>query len=394
MLEWLAIPAVIGAAAFIPKGKMSDKKKIEEIFKRHGMCIGDKDNKQFPKLVSVNSLETHTTYVYRLPLGLYSEQFDSLKQPLIEALGHEIEFDFEDGMLKLEVYKQDLPESWNYTEDLIRPNTWEVPIGRNHKGILYHDFDKYAHFLIGGVPGFGKTVLMKSMFTTLLLNNPEHVEFYLLDLKGGLEFSKFGGLPQVRKVTCDVYETAETLHEIVENMKEMEKEFRKRGYTNIVDTPIKKRTFVIVDEGAELSPDGVEGEAKKYAKYCQSTLSEIARIGRAVGYRLIYATQYPSAKSVSMSIKMNIVSRISFIAASQVSSRVILDEVGAEELPSLPGRAIYKVEKKRLVQVPFITDKQMFTLMEGRLGDGKDRKIVTDDRSVRHGKNQTPTKNP
>jgi S-DNA-T family DNA segregation ATPase FtsK/SpoIIIE len=88
-----------------------------------------------------------------------------------------------------------------------------------------------------------------------------------------------------------------------------------------------------------------------------------------------------------MAIKMNIVARCSFVAAAQVASQVILDEKGAEEIPSIPGRAIYKVEKKRTIQVPYIDDKQMFNMMEVRkdaiLNAGKSRKPVNDDRPVK-----------
>ncbi|MCA1027156.1 hypothetical protein LCM23_13730 [Cytobacillus kochii] len=132
---------------------------------------------------------------------------------------------------------------------------------------------------------------------------------------------------------------------------------RSKRYTNIVDTSIKQRTFINVDEGAELSPDivGSNTEAKQYAKFCQG----------ALGYRLIFCTQYTTAQAVPMQVKMNIVARLSFVAAAQISSRVILDDVGAEELPSIPGRAIYKVEKNRIVQVPYINDSFMFKLLEG-----------------------------
>ena len=66
-----------------------------------------------------------------------------------------------------------------------------------------------------------------------------------------------------------------------------------------------------------------------------------------------------------MQVKMNIVARLSFVAAAQISSRVILDDVGAEELPSIPGRAIYKVEKNRVVQVPYMNDSFMFKHLKG-----------------------------
>lgn len=394
MIEWLAIPLVVAGAAFIPKSKIKDKKKIEQIFINRNVGIKKQDSVKYPKLVKMHVNDTYTTYLYNLPLGVPSEAFDSLLPALKDGLNKEVDYEF-DGLLKIHVYDEELPKSWNYDEGLIRPNTWEVPIGKNHQGILYHNFEHYPHLLNGGVTRFGKTVFMKEVMNTLILNNPEHVEVYVLDLKAGLEFYKYKAFPQVKEVACDVYESADLLYKITEELKAKELMFREKGYTNVIDSPIKKRTFIFVDEGAELSPNIVKTkEAKKYAEFCQGALSEIARIGGGLGYRLIYATQYPTKEAVPMQVKMNIVARLSFICASQVASRVLLDDVGAEDLPSIPGRAIYLVEKKRVVQVPYIDDKMMLEMMEGRLNEvvnsTANRKPVDNDRHVGNGEDQTP----
>lgn len=403
MIEWFALPLAVVGAALIPKGKMTDEKKIKQIFINRKIGIKKKtdvsgeDVIQHPKLVRKYHKNSYSTYLYSLPLGTPSETFESLLPALKDGLNKEVDYEF-DGLLKIHVYNEKLPEKWDYTEDLLRPGTWEVPIGQNHQGILYHDFEKYCHLLNGGVTRFGKTVFMKEVMNTLILNNPEHVEFYILDLKAGLEFYKYKSLPQVKEVACDVYESAEVLNAITEELKRREVLFRDKGYSNIIDTPIKKRTFILVDEGAELSPSIVKTkEAKKYAEFCQAALSEIARIGGGLGYRLIYATQYPTKEAVPMQVKMNIVARLSFICASQVASRVLLDETGAEDLPSIPGRAIYLIEKKRTVQVPYIDDKMMFEMMEGRadviLNATESGKHTNDHRPVGNGENKTPTAN-
>lgn len=397
MIEWLALPLAVASAAMIPKRPMKDENKIQQIFINRKVGIRKDDNMQHPKLKRKYEKETYTTYLYNLPLGIPSEAFESILPALKDGLNKEVDYEF-DGLLKIHVYNEKLPEKWDYTEDLLRPGTWEVPIGQNHQGILYHDFEKYCHLLNGGVTRFGKTVFMKEVMNTLILNNPENVEFYILDLKAGLEFYKYKALPQVKEVACDVYESAEVLNAITEELKRREVLFRDKGYSNIIDTPIKKRTFILVDEGAELSPSIVKTkEAKKYAEFCQAALSEIARIGGGLGYRLIYATQYPTKEAVPMQVKMNIVARLSFICASQVASRVLLDETGAEDLPSIPGRAIYLIEKKRTVQVPYIDDKMMFKMMEGRadviLNATESGKHTNDHRPVGNGENKTPTAN-
>lgn len=367
MIEWLAAPLLIAGAALIPKQKMSDRKKIDTVFKNRNVGIKKGDNVQYPKFISKTDKISHTTYIYTLPLGIPSDAIETLIPAFSEALNKEVETEF-DSILKIRVFHGKLPEKWNYDDTLLRPGTWEVPIGKNHTGVLYHDFEKYCHLLNGGVTRFGKTVFMKEVLHTLILNNPDDVEVYILDLKAGLEFYKYKSLPQIKEVACDVYESAEVLSQITEELKQKEHMFRDEGYSNIIDTPIKKRTFIFVDEGAELSPAIVKTkEAKKYAEFCQAALSEIARIGGGLGYRLIYATQYPTREAVPMQVKMNIVARLSFICASQVASRVLLDEIGAESLPSIPGRAIYLVEKKRIVQVPYIDDKTTFKSFNERL---------------------------
>lgn len=396
MIEWLAIPAVIAGAAFIPKSKIKPEKVIQMVFENKKVCVKRGDNFQYPKLKRKVPNEGYDTYLYSMPYGLHTDDIEEVVPAIKEALNKEIEIDV-DGLLKIDVYHEDLPEKWKYDEDLSRPNTWEVPIGKNHKGILYHDFDKYPHFIIGGVTRFGKTVLIKSIFNTLLLNNPDNVEFYFLDLKGGLEFFKYKSLPQVKEVACNVYEAAETLGILVDGMEKAEQQFKRMGLSNIVGSDIKKRTFIIIDEGADLSPQIAPKDQRKYAEFCQSALTRLISKGGAVGLRVCYCTQYPSTKSVDMSIKANIVSRLSFIAASRFGSQVILDESGAEDLPAIPGRAIYKVERKRTVQVPYIDDKMMFQMMEGRkdviLNSTKGGNPSNNHRPAGNGENQTPTAN-
>lgn len=377
MIEWLAIPAIVVGAALIPKKQVSDVKKIQTIFENRKVGIKKNDSFLYPKLYKKHDNEQFSTYLYTLPLGIPSEAFETIKSAIVDGLNKDIEIEY-DGLLKIKVYKQKLPEKWSYTDDLLNEGKWEIPIGRNYEGILYHDFDKYPHMLVGGVTRFGKTVLIKEIFYSLLMNQIENVEFYILDLKGGMEFGHYVGIPQVKEVSSDIFESTELLSTIIEDLKGRQKFMRSKQYTNIVDTPIQKRTFIIVDEGAELSPNIVEGDARKYAKFCQAALSEIARIGGALGYRLIFCTQYPTKEAVPMQVKMNIVARLSFIAAAQIASRVILDDIGAEDLPSIPGRAIYKIEKNRTIQVPYIDDKYMFSKLEGKQDDiikaVKDRK--------------------
>lgn len=247
---------------------------------------------------------------------------------------------------------------WKYNPKYIYPSSWLVPIGKDKK-VIYHHFDHYPHLLIGGTTRFGKTVLLKSIFTSLILANPDRVRFIIIDLKGKLEFWKYRDLPQVITIAGDIVEAAVALDGVYKEIKYAQELFLNNEWTNITETPIKQRTYVIVDEGAELSPRLVTKEFKQYAELCMIYLGEIARIGGGLGFRLIYATQYPTKEAVPMQVKMNIVSRVAFKIPDITGSKVILDEPGANELKPVPGRAIYKLAESKEIQCPYIDDEMV-----------------------------------
>jgi S-DNA-T family DNA segregation ATPase FtsK/SpoIIIE len=88
-------------------------------------------------------------------------------------------------------------------------------------------------------------------------------------------------------------------------------------------------------------------------------LTDIVRKGRGAGYYLIYATQYPSAQAIPMQIKRNIPARLCFVLDSQSASMTVLDAPGAEDLPEMPGRGIYKDTKQTIIQAPYMSNEQI-----------------------------------
>lgn len=355
LIEW--IPFVLGGAALIQKmTRMSEREKIERTFQNAKFGVKENGEWVYPEFLNKEETESSVCYRFRLPFGLTVDP--KLSNVLSKSLNRNVEVEG-NSVMNVWIFKQKLPERWFY-KDVPSMDGWVVPLGKSYKGLVWHDFDKTPHMTIAGITRFGKTVLLKNMVTYLTEHRPEDVEFYIIDLKGGLEFGRFTNLKQIKCVASNVEESHDMLEILNDEIRRSMNYFKKNRITNIVNSNIRKRKFVIVDEGAELTPDSSDDKAITNAKkYCQKQLSEIARVSGALGYRLIFCTQYPTSDTLPRQIKQNSDAKISFRLPTGYASEVAIDEYGAEKL-ECPGRAIYKTHERTIVQVPLIEDDEMW----------------------------------
>lgn len=329
-----------------------DKTKIKSTF----INLNYKIKEQAPQLIYTHTNETATTYTYSVPYGLVD---DPKLQVLEKVLNKPVKVSFANQKLHIKVYKQKLKERYSYN---LFPSMgdWTIPVGMSLDGVVYHDFDVIPHMTVAGSTTWGKTMFMRMLMTHLIENNPDGVEFYILDLKGKLAFNKYRNLKQVKIVAGDYKESYQALSMVKKDIQRDMKYLLSIGAENAKEGNIPTRKFIIVDEAGELVPNkNMSDEDKVYTKNCQRILSYIARVAGQIGYKLIFGTQYPTAEVLHNQIKANATAKISFRLSTGIQSGVALDGPGAEKL-EYPGRAIYKVTDEYIVQTPFITKKEIW----------------------------------
>ncbi|WP_035430836.1 FtsK/SpoIIIE domain-containing protein [Bacillus sp. UNC322MFChir4.1] len=364
MLELLLIPAVSLSYALVSdklKSKNDDRKKIQVFFEVSGIAIKKDDKLHYPEFEKQIDDDRSITYIYNLPVGMPSKVIQKVEDVVSEGLNKPVRIQYDNHKLKIRVFAREIPEKWDWSTELIRSGKWHVPIGQSLEKLVYHDFDKTPHMTLGGLTRMGKTVFLKNVVTSLITAQPKNIHLHIIDLKGGLEFGPYRNLKQVEHVAETPYETLEVLQIILAKMEEKMQYMKKKRFTNVVETPIKERHFIIVDEGAELCPDkNMSKNEQKLLGACQYMLSHIARIGGALGFRLIFCTQYPTGDTLPRQVKQNADAKLGFRLPTQVASSVVIDEPGLESIQSIPGRALFKTDRLTEIQVPYISDKTMW----------------------------------
>ena len=203
---------------------------------------------------------------------------------------------------------------------------------------IYGDISKMIHMLVAGSSGSGKSVFLGSLIISLIYKySPEELRLILVDPKK-TEFVLYNGLPHlmINEIITDVNKTIQSLNWAIGEMNRRYGLFEKMSLagTYVVNldqynAQVEKserlpKIVIIIDELADLML-----AAKKDI---ESRVQNLTQKARAAGIHLIVATQRPSTDVITGVIKSNLPTRIAFGVATDVDSRVILDQTGAQKL--------------------------------------------------------------
>ncbi|NMA50459.1 MAG: DNA translocase FtsK [Mollicutes bacterium] len=234
-----------------------------------------------------------------------------------------------------------LREVLEETSNVNGANKLIVALGKDIMGKpIVADLTAMPHLLVAGSTGSGKSVCINSILISLLMRyKPNEVKILLIDPKK-VELSNYNGIPHLEcPVINNPKKASVALQRIVSEMEKRYNTFSEVGvkniasYNNWVEKENKKKNdnnkkmyyiVVVIDELADLMVVA--------SKEVEASIMRITQLARAAGIHLIVATQRPSTDIITGVIKNNIPSRIAFSVSSQIDSRTILDQGGAEKL--------------------------------------------------------------
>lgn len=199
------------------------------------------------------------------------------------------------------------------------------------------DVAKMPHMIIAGTTGSGKSVCINSLINTVIYQkSPKEVRLIMVDPKV-VELTVYDGIPHLlTPVITDAKRAIKALNWLVVEMERRYAMLARYGVRNVAGlnekidegkvTGVERVPYIllIMDEFADIM--AVVGKEMDIA------IGRIAAKARAAGIHMILATQRPSNDVITGTLKSNLPGRIAFAVSSGINSRVILDEIGAENL--------------------------------------------------------------
>lgn len=213
---------------------------------------------------------------------------------------------------------------FNDIKDVTHTKKLMLVLGKDENGNkVFTNLSKAPHILVGGTTGSGKSELLHCFVGSLIEGMTyTNVEICIIDPKRA-EFSPYKDLVNIHVVT-DMDKACWYLNKAVDEMERRYALLEKAGAKDIYQYSGEMNPVVIViDELADLILEHPESE---------KMIVRIAQKARACGIHLIIGTQSPRRDIVTGLIKANIPTRIALHTSTQMESRIVLDQSGAENL--------------------------------------------------------------
>ncbi len=249
----------------------------------------------------------------------------------------------------------------------------------------FADIARMPHGLIAGTTGSGKSVALHNLIISLLFrNSPDQLRFIMVDPKR-VELTLYNGIPHL--LTPVITDAKRVILALKHAIKEMERRLdilQEKKIQNIASyhetiynpariafeekgSPEEEREelpeplpyiVIIIDELADLM--------SAFPKELEACIVRLAQKSRAIGIHLVLATQRPSVNVITGLIKANIPTRLALQVISNIDSRTILDQSGAEKLLGKGDMLFLSAEspKPMRIQSAFVTRDEIMKVVD------------------------------
>lgn len=230
------------------------------------------------------------------------------------------------------------------------------------------DLNKMPHLVIAGQTGSGKSVMINSLLCSLLYRNtPADMKLILVDPKQ-VEMGTYSDIPHL--LTPVITEPEKTISALKWAVQEMDQRYSSLADEHVRD--IKTYNAKMRERGEQIMPyiviviDEMADLMMLAKRDVEALIVRLAQKARAIGIHLVLATQRPSVDVITGLIKANVPARIAFTVASQVDSRTILDQAGAEKLLGAGDMLMLtpQMSKPKRVQGAFVTDSEVMKITD------------------------------
>ncbi len=316
-----------------------------------------------------------TQYTLKPPAGVRLSKISSLDGNLALSLGAEairIEAPIP-GKRAVGIEVPNKKAAMVSLRNILETNEWKTSasglsfaIGKDISGQgVVGELETMPHLLVAGQTGSGKSVMINTLLTSLLYrNSPADLKLILVDPKQ-VELTPYNHIPHL--LTPVITEPEKCISALKWAVNEMERRYTllaEKGKRNIQGYNATNKEdhmpyiVIVIDELADLM--------MLAARDVEALIVRIAQKARAVGIHLVLATQRPSVDVITGLIKANIPARIAFTVASQIDSRTIIDQMGAEKLLGKGDLLITTAAhpKPRRVQGVFVDDAEVMKITD------------------------------